>query len=287
MQFLSHFLCNLLMAQSDLYAMGPDSSMVFNRFLDEKLDSYRGIRGQVIGPVNFGLRILDEEGRPIIYNNDVKSLLFDFLQRKVNVQYRQLTAKNVNAFVWLDEPGLGQVFSSFSGYTDLHAKEDYATFLSGIEGPKALHLCLNVNLPYLLDMGLDILSFDAYQLEIMPLDYVGPIALFLHKGGILSWGIVPTSFESLERETPSSLAGCLKRYWKTIAENSYLSERQIAKQALIAPSKCCIRTMELTTKGPGVDSYAEQISGMEEIIIERAFLYAREVSDILRREFVL
>jgi len=51
--------------------------------------------------VSFGFRVTDENSRPVIYNEGVKALLFDFIQRKTNLQYRQLKEKNQNAFVWL------------------------------------------------------------------------------------------------------------------------------------------------------------------------------------------
>ena len=66
---------------------------------------------------------------PIIYNDSVRTSLFDFLSRKVNAQYAELKERNEHAFVWMDEPGLGWVFSGLSGYDDLIAKREYNDFL--------------------------------------------------------------------------------------------------------------------------------------------------------------
>ncbi|MDY6864149.1 MAG: hypothetical protein SV062_14320 [Thermodesulfobacteriota bacterium] len=272
----------------EAFALSLKSSMTFHKFLKIKLDDHPAIRGQVIGPVNFGFRVVDENKKPIIYNEDVRSLLFDFIQRKVNVQYRELVKKNGNAFVWLDEPGLGWVFNSFSGYTDIHAKEDYRHFLSGIEGPKALHLCLNVNLHYLLGLGFDIISMDAYQMDVMPKGYAGPVAAFIGAGGIISWGIVPTSADALEWETPDTLAGKLIGFWEVIARNSGKSVRQIAEQAMIAPAKCCIKNVDKITTDDGLTKQNPnccKVSDIEEIIVEKAFLYVRQISEILKAEF--
>jgi hypothetical protein len=144
------------MADPETFVLSERYSVIYHRFLAENLKDYFAIRGQLIGPVSFGFRVTDENDRPIIYNDEVKTILFDFIQRKINAQYRELRQKNQNAFVWLDEPGLGWVFSGLSGYSDVQAKVDYQSFFSGLESHKALHLCANVNLPYLLKMGTEL-----------------------------------------------------------------------------------------------------------------------------------
>ena len=167
------------MADSETFSLRQSHSVAYHRFLAEDLQNYPAIRGQVTGPVSFGFRVTDENSKPIIYNEGVRALLYDFIQRKANRQYQQLREKNQNAFVWLDEPGLGWVFSGLSGYNDIQARQDYHDFLAGFDGPRALHLCANVNLPYLLQLGIELLSFDAYQMEVMPKGYVSAVADFL------------------------------------------------------------------------------------------------------------
>lgn len=272
------------------FALSRDYSAVYHRFLAQDLKGYHAIRGQVTGPVSFGFKVVDEDTKPIIYNDGVRTILFDFLQRKVNTQYRELSQKNRNAFVWVDEPGLGWVFSAFSGYNDVQAKEDYKDFLSGLEGPKGLHLCANVNLPYLLELGVEILSFDAYQIEIMPKGYASAVAQFLRGGGIICWGIVPTDSDNLGKETPQTLARRLLGYWEVVAKNTGLPARQIAEQALVAPARCCLKNVgqvgaadELACQITG----KERGSGIEEALVEKAFAFLPEVSQMLRERYDL
>jgi hypothetical protein len=145
----------------ETFALTAEYSAVFHKFLSKDLQGYKAIRGQNIGPVSFGFKVLDENLKPIIYNDEVRPVLFDFIQKKANTQYGELKERNPNAFVWLDEPGLGYVFSGLSGYNEQQAREDYHGFVAGLEGPRGLHLCAEVNLPYLLELGVEILSFDA------------------------------------------------------------------------------------------------------------------------------
>jgi hypothetical protein len=216
--------------------------------------------------------------------------LFDFLSRKVNAQYAELKARNKHAFVWMDEPGLGWVFSGLSGYDDLIAKREYKDFLKSLLGPSALHLCANVNLPYLLIMVTDLLSFDAYQMEILPKGYAASIAKFLKNGGIISWGIVPTDSFALEQESPEKLSELLHRYWATIAANSDITIKQVAEQALIAPARCCLKNSGRV--GANNEQAVKDISGScvlqsEERLVEMALEYLKVISDILRKEFDL
>ncbi|MFA4836542.1 MAG: hypothetical protein WC749_10790 [Dehalococcoidia bacterium] len=277
------------MDNPETFSLNDRTSKTYHRYLETDFSDRIAIRGQFCGPLNFGFRVTDEEKKPLIYNDDVRSLLFDFVLKKVNHQYRQLADKHPNAFVWVDEPGLGWVFNSFAGYNELQAQEDYRNFLDGFEGPRALHLCLNVHLPYLFGLGLDILSIDAFQFGAMPKGYSGDIARFLKGGGIISWGLVPTESATLGPETPETLYRRLADYWSVIAENSDISAEQIARQALIAPSKCCIKNALMVEMGEGsrmveLDCPVPQ---MEDSLVERAFSYLPQISAILKERFRL
>ena len=278
------------MAESETFTLSQSYSAVYHRFLAENLQDYSVIRGQVTGPVSFGFRVTDENSKPIIYNEGVRALLFDFIQRKANLQYWQLKEKNQNAFVWLDEPGLGWVFSGLSGYNDVQAKQDYQGFLARLDGPRALHLCASINLPYLLELGIELLSFDAYQMELMPKGYTNAVADFLRNGGIIAWGIVPTDSESLTKETPETLAKLLSSYWEVVSLNTGLSTKQIAEQTLIAPARCCLKNVGRV--GASDDTAAGETRGnpdltVEERLVEKAFGYLGTLAEILKDKFDL
>ena len=278
------------MDEPDIFTISRDYSVVYHKFLANELEGYHAIRGQLTGPVSFGFKILDEGNKPIIYNDETRTILFDFIQRKANIQYRELKERNHNAFVWLDEPGLGCVFSGLSGYNDVQARKDYGDFMDGLEGPKALHLCAKVNLPYLLGLGIELLSFDAYQLEFMPKGYTSTVAEFLRSGGVISWGIVPTDSSSRAKETPETLSKLLSGYWEVVSRHSGLSTKQIAKQALIAPARCCLKNIgQVGAVDEVISQSAEgsQISSIEESLVERAFAYLGILSEILKDEFGL
>ena len=278
------------MAEPETFTLSQRYSSVYQSFLDKDLSAYPAIRGQVTGPVSFGFRVTDENLRPLIYNQEARALLFDFIQRKANIQYHQLKEKNQNAFVWTDEPGLGWVFSGLSGYSDVQTRQDYHAFWNGLDGPSGLHLCANVNLGYLLELGAEVMSFDAYQIELMPKGYAGAVADYITNGGIIAWGIVPTDSDNLGRHTPETLAALLQGYWEPVSENTGVPLRKIAEQSLLAPARCCLKN---TGRVGASDDKSE--SGMrgtpgsttEEQLVEKAFAYLGSLSDILRSRFAL
>jgi hypothetical protein len=268
----------------ETFALTARYSAVFDKFLSRDLQGYEAIRGQNIGPVSFGFKVLDENLKPVVYNDEARTILFDFIQKKANIQYGELKERNPNAFVWLDEPGLGYVFSGLSGYNEQQAKEDYHDFIAGLEGPKGLHLCAEVNLPYLLELGVEILSFDAYQIGFMPKEYAGSVAEFIKQGGIISWGIVPTESAVLATQTPGTLARILSDYWDVVSESTGLSLNQIAMQALVAPARCCLSDVG---QGSTADKKAGecQIFSSEERTVEKAFAFLPELSQLLRHKY--
>ncbi len=277
------------MGDDDLYAISDRNSKTYQHYLKTDLSDRITIRGQLCGPINLGFRVVDEDKKPLIYNDDVRSLLFDFALGKINLQYRQLAQKHPQAFVWVDEPGLGWVFNSYAGYNEFQAQDDYHNFLDGFEGPRALHLCLNVHLPYLFSLGLDILSIDAFQFETLPKGYSQDIADFLKGGGIISWGLVPTESVTLDPRTPEMLYNQLKGYWDVIAANSDISAEYVARQALIAPAKCCIKNAVMVDMSEEERKAAANCSDpkMEEGLVERAFSYLGVISEMLKERYKL
>jgi hypothetical protein len=228
--------------------------------------------------------VLDENLKPIIYNDEARTILFDFIEKKANIQYGGLRERNPNAFVWLDEPGLGYVFSGLSGYNEQQAKGHYHDFVQGLEGPKGLHLCAEVNLPYLLELGVEILSFDAYQIGFMPKEYAGGVAEFINKGGIISWGVVPTESRVLATQTPETLAERLSDYWNVVSGSTGLPLNQIAMQALVAPARCCLSDVGQSSTADNKAGEC-QVFSSEEKIVEQAFAFLPELSQILRDKY--
>ncbi|MCL2336029.1 MAG: hypothetical protein FWC60_01275 [Firmicutes bacterium] len=222
------------------FELSAKYSAAFDAFLAQDLERFAVIRGQNIGPLSFGLKVTDENMKPIIYNEEIRPFMFDFIARKINAQYRQLLRKHPQVFVWVDEPGLEILFGSFTGYSSDLAKKDFKDFLDLLEGPRGVHLCGNPDWSFLLSgLDLDILSMDIYGNGHIFTRYADEIKAFLEQGAILAWGIVPTLTEELNEENAEQLAAKLEDYWSYLAGRGIPME-MILDRAWIAPARCCL-----------------------------------------------
>jgi hypothetical protein len=231
-------------ASPDLFRLSPDFSLVYHRFLDRDLSSYRAIRGQMISPVSVGLKITDENGKPIAYNDTIREVLFSFIQKKVNVQYGELRKKNPNAFVWLDDPGLQFLFSALCGYDAARAKAEMTDFFNGIDGPRGIHLCGNPDWDFLFTLPLEIISFNAYVSGDTVTTYES-VKRFIEAGNIISWGIVPTLTEEFLFEDTASIIGRLSAIWRVLEERG-VDRDTIIRNSLVAPATCNLMNIDKT-----------------------------------------
>jgi hypothetical protein len=214
-------------------------SDVYHRFLNLDFSGRPAIRGQLEGPISFGLNVLDQDKRPIIFDDTVRPFMYDFMARRINVQLKRLKALNPNAFMFIDEPGLQFLFSALSGYDSAAARGDMEEFLEAVERPRGVHLCGNPDWDFLLNLDMDILSMDVYLNAEIFATYAGSIKRFLDRGGVIAWGIVPTNFEPFEAETIDTLTDQLEKVWGILQQKG-IEKEYLLSQSLISPATCCL-----------------------------------------------
>ncbi len=214
-------------------------SDVYHRFLDLDLSDRPAIRGQLEGPISFGLNVLDQDKRPIIFDDTVRPFMYEFMAKRINVQLERLKKLNPNAFMFIDEPGLQFLFSALSGYDSNAARQDMEEFLSMIERPRGVHLCGNPDWDFLLNLDMDILSMDAYLNAEIFANYADSIKRFIGRGGVIAWGIVPTNFEPFEAETIDTLTDQLEKVWRVL-EKKGIEKEHLLSRSLISPATCCL-----------------------------------------------
>lgn len=218
------------------FMLSEKFSPVYQRFLSLDLASYMAVRGQIISPVSLTLKIVDENGKPIVYNDEMRAFVYAFIRKKLNAQYAQLRLRNANAFVWIDDPGLEFVFNAMCGYDNVKAKEELTDFFDSVDGPRGVHLCGRPDWDFLLSLNVEILSFNAYAFGDMFVTY-DKVKNFLEKGNIISWGIVPTYFEEFSKEDVLTLAGRLESMWGVL-ERKGIDWELIIQNSLLAPATC-------------------------------------------------
>lgn len=227
------------MEDEETYRLSPRYSAVYHEFLNRDLSKYYAIRGQIEGPVSFGFSVKDENDRPLIYNDDVRDILIEFMARKVNVMGRELAAKNPRSFMFVDEPGLEFIFSSLSGYPEDAARRDMDHFFSLVEGRRGVHLCGNPDWDFLLKTPMDILSFNAFGRGDRFVNYVPSIKSFLEKGGTVGWGMVPANYDDFYGTGIVPMMDMLENFWETL-EKAGITREYLLPRSLLMPATCAL-----------------------------------------------
>jgi len=163
---------------------------------------------QSIGPVSFQLQLHDQAGRPLYYNETFQ----DVLARQIRLQSRWLVRKFAplacEVVAFLDEPALAAFGSSgYLGVSREAVVERLGAAISALKDEGAMvgvHVCGNTDFSMILEAGADILNFDAYEYGGSMLVYFREVQELLSRGGVLAWGIVPTS-DKVREESVASL----------------------------------------------------------------------------------
>jgi len=230
---MSHF------EEPEYFDISDTYSVVYKRFLDLDLSDRPAIRGQLEGPISFGFNVVDENDRPILFDDTVRPFMLEFMAKRVNIQLERLKERNQNAFMFIDEPGLQFLFSALAGYSDQAARVDMEYFFDMIERPRGVHLCGNPDWDFLLGLDLDILSLDVYSNGEVFASYAKSIKKFLDRGGVLVWGIVPTNFEPFGLENIISLEQRLEEIWSTLQTRG-IDLDFLLSRSLLSPATCCL-----------------------------------------------
>jgi hypothetical protein len=252
--------------EPEYFDISETYSAVYHRFLKLDLSDCPAIRGQLEGPISFGFNVKDQDDRPILFDDTVRPFMLEFMAKRVNTQLTKLKKMNPNAFMFVDEPGLQFLFSGMAGYSDQAARTDMEYFFSIIDRPRGVHLCGNPDWDFLLGLDLDILSLDVYTNGEIFSSYASGIRRFLDRGGIITWGIIPTNFEPFEKENIDSLETQLENIWSRLEDKGIDRDILIA-QGQISPATCCL------------------INPDREKTVESAFKIVKTLSERLREKY--
>ncbi len=191
----------------DFAAIGDEYAAGFRRFLQDVAalpQPPSALKGQLVGPVCWGMMVTDSRGRSVLYDEVLADALVKHLAMKAAWQERELRKVCPNVIIFVDDPYIGSVGSAFVALGREQARALMEEVLSAIQGTKGIHCCANADWSLLLETSVDILSLDAYGYAENLALYPEAVDAFLERGGRIAWGIVPTSKEAL-RETTESL----------------------------------------------------------------------------------
>lgn len=226
----------------------------------EELRRAKWIKGQVTGPISFGLKVTDQNLRPMLYDDALRDVLVKQIVRKAQWQERFL-AELGPTLIFVDEPSLSLIGASVVALNRDEVVRDLEEVFSSMRGLKGTHCCGNTDWSLLLATSVDVISFDAYNYAENLALFADDVKRFLKRGGALAWGIVPTVEEQIMSETSAHLAQRLDEAMGLLFRKG-IDRDLLYEQALITPS-CGLGTLTVQAA-------------------ERAIALTRETSAIVR-----
>jgi methionine synthase II (cobalamin-independent) len=217
------------------YAMSADFAAGFHTFLTTNLGTPRGVKGQIEGPVSWGLSVKDEMDTPIVYDDVLAEAAAKMLCLKTVWQETMLRNISPKSVIFVDEPALSAYGSAYLPLSKERIQSLLAEILGSIKGVKGIHCCGNTDWTILTDTAVDVISFDAYNYAGSLALYPEDIGRFITRGGAIAWGIVPNRDALVAEETASSLKDRLEEAMAPFTRHG-INFQQILRQGIITPS---------------------------------------------------
>jgi hypothetical protein len=220
---------------TDNYGISAEYAAGLHAFLALKERHPGMVKGQVTGPISWGLCVTDREQRGILYDDLLAEALAKFLRLKAIWQERFLSQISPNTVIFVDEPYLTSLGTAFVAIPNEQVITLLEEVFSGIEGLKGVHCCGSTDWSLLLKSSTDILSFDTYNYADSLSCYPAEVKAFIERGGSIAWGIVPNEEEVLAGESVASLHDRLGEAMAPFTREGVPFKRLVA-QGLLTPS---------------------------------------------------
>jgi methionine synthase II (cobalamin-independent) len=220
---LGAFYEGVLEEKIERFAFSPVHAAGFYAFLSSFKKLSQGgelyIKGQVTGPFSFGLTVTDEQDRPIIYNQTYYEAVVAAISLHAKWQTGRLKELHPRVLIFIDEPYLASYGSALVSVGREVVVQSINMVIDRIHEAGAIagvHCCGNTDWSAVLETNLDLLNFDAYQFFDNVILYGPQLKNFLGRGGVLAWGIVPSS-EAVLNMTAEELISKLHRQLEALA----------------------------------------------------------------------
>lgn len=196
------------------------------------------LKVQITGPCSFALTIVDENKRAIYYNEEFRDVIVKAIAMKCRWQIQKFKPYCENIICFIDEP----ILSAFGSSTYVSvSREEVVNILNEVieavhaeSGLAGIHCCGNTEWSILIDAGVDIVNFDAYEYGDTIAMYADSVKTHLENGGMLAWGIVPTS-AAIREQTVESIEKIFEERIDNLSSKG-IDKQLIISQAIITPS---------------------------------------------------
>ena len=240
MEELEHFYEKVMAYEDSSFRISPEYAEGLYRMPSvlkithpERLLIYKG---QVTGPVSMGLTVTDENERAIIYNEAAEDVVVKMvaLKGKWLESYMRRSVSAEKYLIFFDEPYMVSFGSAYLNMTHQQVVGYFNECFEAVSCLTGVHCCGNTDWSVILDTSVDVVNFDAYEFGVGLTLYIDHLRKFLERGGILAWGIVPTS-EAVRQEDITSLIRRLDALLDRLEAKGF-DKKEVLKQSMITPS---------------------------------------------------
>jgi len=225
-----------------LFSFPEDSAQGFYTFLKNLTEGiFTGVnyvKGQITSPLTLGLQITDQNKKSAYYSQELREIVVKSLALQALWQTKELGRFGKPVLIFIDEPGLyayGQ--STFITLKKNEITDEFNEIIDAIHsvgGMAGIHVCASTDWSIILDSQADILNFDAFGYFTSLTLYIDELKIFLERGGILAWGLVPTSEKVLDLKV-EDLMTIFEQSIDSLVQKGVPKDR-LLQQALITPS---------------------------------------------------
>ena len=217
------------------FLISRDAAAGFHEFFNLKKLKPLAVKGQVCGPLSFGVMLKDETRQSILHDEILLDASAKLLRLKAAWEEKELRSISKNTIIFIDEPVMASYGSAFFTISKEKVSALLQEVLGGIEGLRGIHCCGNTDWSVLLGADTHIISFDTYNFAGSLALYPSEVKNLLTRGGAIAWGIVPNTEEALLKESMSSLRDRLEAAMAPFTRHG-VSFKQLKEQALLTPS---------------------------------------------------
>ena len=261
--FYEHFMAE----DTDYFAISHEYAAGLYKLLElieKDTESYGPfIKGQIVGPITFAGSLIDAKGKSALYNNEIMDTIVKGLAIKALWIINKISLTKKMPMLFIDEPylsGFGSAFTPIQREEVIRLLQEVVEYIkSRSNALVGIHCCGNTDWSMIIETGVDIVNFDAFDYMDYFLLYRREIIQFIENGGTVAWGVVPTSSFTGE-ETLDGLKMQLEKGLNTLYEWG-IDRNTVAERSIITPA-CGVGTIDPNK----AEKILELLSGLSRIM---------------------
>jgi len=228
------------------YALSPEYYSAFPEMAGRDLTGSVFLKAQVTGPVTFGMQVVDENRRPVYYDDQFADVLGKMIALRArwceDAMHR--FSGVASTLVVLNEPYLASLGSSVVPVSRDTVAAGWHDIAGMVRGGLGIHCGSDTDWEFVMDLSPSLISFDAYTGAREFLLYQDALAEYLEGGGIVAWGIVPSQPDLFSGCTPEQLSGVFTGIRDQVT--GFCSPETFYRQSVITPT-CGIQSGDRET----------------------------------------